>query len=308
MSQYDEINTEAAVVANLAAQLPGNPQVLQVETEGLTIPVLLLPKNLQLVDIEKQLNEQRGAPRRLSGTARALSLDSFIALVNRYGDDDCSEEVMQTDADAVVYADDGSAPKLVAVLNDHADDAPGFRDHRVVYEPQLSDEWKAWVGANDKLVSQAEFAQFLEDHALDLVEQSSAGTGASKIIDALAVTVASPASLRALARDMQVRVKQNVKEARNLANGETEVVFASEHTDAGGRPLVVPGAFLIAIPVYVNGPLYVLVARLRYRVAEGRILWSYKLAHHESAKKDSMADMLKRLREETGALVVEGQP
>lgn len=275
------------------------PETYSFEPQDTSVPMLILPDGMKRVPIpEGELDEARGCPRRRKGTIVALSLEALTELVNRHKSDK-----------AVVYVDP-SGPVFTAVLNDFPpgkDCNPDFRDHRIHYQAALSPEWGAWIGSNNSPMRQAEFAVFLEEHALDLLDPSALGPSTQKIIDALGVTVATPAVLRGLARDLSVRVKQQVREARNLATGETQVVFASEHSTDDGRPLVVPGAFVIGIPVFQGGELYALVARLRYRVGEGHITWSYSLAHADNAKRDVVQGMIATIREKTGVLVLEGK-
>jgi uncharacterized protein YfdQ (DUF2303 family) len=276
------------------------PEGYAFEVQDDKIPLLFLPDGMRRVTIpEQEVDEVRGCPRRRKGTIRALSLEALIELVNRHKS---TRTIVYVDPDGFTF---------VGVLNDFAPGAegePGFRDHRVVYQAVLSKEWAAWTFGDSKPMRQGEFAAFLEEHVLDLLDPSGLGPATQKVIDALGVTVASPAVLRGLARDLSVRVKQQVREARNLATGETQVVFASEHATDDGRPLVVPGAFVVGIPVFEHGALYALVARLRYRVAEGVITWSYALTHPENAKRDAIDGMIATIREKTGVLVLEGAP
>lgn len=278
-----------------------HPQDLLVDVRSIenNVPVLVLPDGLRRIPIpEQEIDEARGCPRRRKGTIVALSLEALIELVNRHKSDK-----------TVVYVDQ-SGPVFTAVLNDFppgAVSSPDFRDHRIHYQAALSAEWAAWIGRSNSPMKQADFAAFLEEHVLDLLDPSGLGPTTQKVIDALGVSVATPAVLRGLARDLSVRVKQQVREARNLATGETQVVFASEHSTDDGRPLVVPGAFVIGIPVFQGGELYALVARLRYRVGEGHIMWSYSLAHADNAKRDVVQGMIASIREKTGVLVLEGR-
>jgi uncharacterized protein YfdQ (DUF2303 family) len=282
-----------------AFYLPQETHIDVTELDG-KVPVLVLPHGMTRANIpEQEIDEARGMPRRRKGTICALSIAAFVELVNRN----------KTDT-SIIYADESDAT-FVAVLNDHAPgetSSPGFRDYRVSYSAQFSEEWGTWTKRANVYMSQAEFAAFLEDHVLDLLDTAAIGPQTQKVVDALGVTVASPATLRGLARDLSVRIKQQVREARNLATGETQVVFMSEHATDDGRPLVVPGAFIIGIPVFAHGPLYAIVARLRYRITEGKIAWSYSLAHPENAKRDVMQGMLAIVREKTGVLVVDGNP
>src|SRR3546814_16310007 len=92
-----------------------------------------------------------------------------------------------------------------------------------------------------------------------------------KFVNAVGGRIAGPSRLMDLSVGLKVYEKANVSEAVNLASGEVQIQFTSEHVDGTGSPLKVPNLFLIAIPVFKNGQFYRLAARLRYRRApEGR--------------------------------------
>jgi uncharacterized protein YfdQ (DUF2303 family) len=296
--------TEAEVVADLAKRAELHPEVVEVKDpmSGASAVVLLAPAGMQKIELQNMLDAREDHPRRRKGSVKAESTPAFVELVNRH-----------RSAETVVYAQVGSTqPQLVAVLNDHTpgagDSAPGWRDHRVEYQPQLSEEWKAWTAINNKLLGQEAFAEFLEDHSLDLLDESEANGSAKNVINSLGMDIASPADMHGLARDFKVSVKQQVREAKSLRTGETQINFVSEHTTETGQAIKVPGAFLIGIPVFHGGPLYTIVVRLRYRLNEGRVNWTCKLARPEDSRDDAVKDLLEEVRKATSCLLVEGTP
>jgi len=261
--------------------------------------VLFAPKGMQRFDIQAELDKRAPAPRRAVGEVKVNTLDAFIALTNRH----CSP-------DTVVYVDGGAQPKLVSVLNDHGGGAePGWRDHRVIYLPALSEEWKAWEANEDKPLAQVAFAELLEDRCLDVITPASAGPKTQGIIEQLGVKAATPAELQGLAKGLSIKVDQHVKEVRRLDSGEAQIMYSEQHNGEDGKPLSVPNAFVIAIPVFFQGDAYTHVVRLRYRAREGRITWSYNVVHADQAKRDAVLDMMAALREKLPeALVIEGTP
>jgi uncharacterized protein YfdQ (DUF2303 family) len=268
------------------------------DEEGINTTVLFTPKGMCQFDIQAELDKRAPAPRRAFGEVKANTLAAFVALVARH-----------SSPKTVIYVDDGPQPKLVAVLNDHAAGAdPNWRDHRVVYTPTLSDEWKAWAANEGKPLAQTAFAELLEDRCLDVIAPSSAGPSTQGIITQLGVKAAQPAELQGLARGLSIKVDQHVKEVRRLDSGEAQVIFAEQHTGDDGKPLSVPNAFVIAVPVFVGGAAYTHVVRLRYRASGGRITWSYNVVHADQAKRDAVLDMRGVCEKLPEVLVVEGTP
>lgn len=290
------VRTENDVLADLAVKAAGKASMLKLEDGQVEIGVAVLPTGIRIESVKKYMDEYRLAPERKKGTAHLGDLASFIALVNRFKD---SESAIFARPGAQPQKNVGvTAPLLLAVFNYneptnitqfHGDNAPGdqvtthegkprFGDHRADYVFPLSEEWKTWNAQDSEPLTQEAFAAFLEDHVGDVADSGAASNELSAFFfEKLGVTFASPARLIELSRGLSVRVGQKVRNAQNLATGEAQVQFIEEHNDETGGPLKVPGAFLLAIPVFQFGPLYQVAARLRYRVSGGNIVWFFEL-------------------------------
>lgn len=244
----------------------------------------------------------RSRPVRRKGTASLTDLDSFIAHVSRF-----------KDADTVVFASDvRDAPSLTAVLDYHrqgADGDPRFGQHRAKFAFPLSDEWRAWGSANKKPMSMADFAAFLEDRIIDVLDSTpDLPEDMQRFVSAIGGNIASPSKLMEIAVGLKVHEKSNVGETVNLASGEGEISFVSQHTDEKGKPLKVPNLFLIGIPVFKNGPAYRIAVRLRYRKREGTLVFWYEMWRQEPVFDDAFKEAVTRVREETSLPVLLGSP
>jgi len=252
-------------------------------------------------------DQYRAAPRYRQGSATLLSIDSLIDHINRF-----------KDTDSIVFADDNrEKPSITAVLDYHrvgAGGDPRFGKHRSLFGFPLSDEWKAWNDSNATPMSMADFAAFLENRIIDVLYvipgEDSLPEDVQRLIDTLGGgdTVATPNKLMELARGLQVNESAVVQEAVNLSSGEGVVRFQSEHTDAAGAPLKVPSLFLIGIPVFNNGPLYRIAARLRYRKAGGRLTFWYELWRTDRTFDHAFSEAVERVKIETELPVLIGKP
>lgn len=252
----------------------------------------------------------RNNPRFRRGTAAMTSLDSFIAHVNRFGDE----------GTAVFANDDPATPKLTAVLDYHrsfTDDLfPGeirHGKHRTTFNFPLSDEWKAWIGKNGAVMGMAEFSLFLEDRIGDI---AIAGDEFPDDVERFvnmnggAASIADYATLIELSRGMKVYETANVEEATNLASGEGHIRFSIEHETRGrtGGAITVPKMFFIAIPIFDKGPFYRIAARLRYRkTGEGVKFW-YDLYRHDRSFDHAFQEAVARVDAETPAAMFFGAP
>lgn len=225
----------------------------------------------KLESVKKLIDEYRTAPERKKGTATMLEPASFVEHVNRMKDEH-----------TVLFASlDRTNPRVTAVYDYHQiDGSPRFGEHRAVYPFPLADEWKAWLGKNGvkNAMDQCSFAEFLEDRAPDLCPPHLAGKRTQEYVDALECKLATPGQIIALSRGLSIRVNQGLVNEVKLASGETQMQWREEHRDERGEALTIPGAFLIAIPIFTGGEANVLPVRLRYRAREGGVIWFYDLA------------------------------
>lgn len=264
----------------------------------LPIPLLVTPgeDGASVESIKPLLDQWRTAPERREGTATAKTLDSFIELTKRHAD-----------TDSAIFADIVShEPALTAVIDYHKQTAePRFCRHRVVYKYPVSDEWQAWRAQNGKQLAQIEFAAFIEDHVADLA----APTDAEKAqIERLFQTkIALPSELIQLSRGLALSVDTKVKEIRTLQSGEAQITYEEVHKDGAGQPLVIPGLFVINIPLFVGADPTRLVARLRYR-RDGGLKWSFHFWRWREDMRAHLENDLDAVRKHTGLPVYEGEP
>lgn len=274
--------------------------------------VLVLPEGKQIHSLRRFIDENRLTPERRRGTCVVQELASFIDQANRF-----------KDADSVLFADRTPAkPSLLAVLDYHragSEEKIGekarFGQHRIAYPFPLSEEWKAWAAGNGQKMSQGDFAALLEDRVTDvlpppLADDLTDGRFAGLLEFARLVhgSWAGPAQLVELSRGLSIRQAAKVKDVRNLASGEVQVQYETEHQDAAGQPLRVPQLFLLGIPVFEAGPAYRVAARLRYRLTGGAVSWFYELWRPDLSLRHAFDLACEEARVGTGLPLVFGAP
>lgn len=268
-----------AIIDALADAKPNELLSVGTDAGGTPRSVLVVPDGRSVFDVKPFLDEYLTAPERRKGTAIFTDLESFIAHTNRFKDDD-----------SVIFANDSKTqPSLTSVLDYHrrtSDGAPRFGQHRGHYAFPLSDEWKAWTSQNAREMTQKEFARFMEDRLVDVADVTTLEPGSD---------FATPSQLLELARGLAAKVTSHVRGSHDLGNGATEVMFTSEVTDPNGKGLPVPGAFVVAIPVFRRGDLYPVPVRLRYRVTDS-VTWWYELARTDAVFEHAFGEALALVR------------
>ncbi len=263
--------------------------------------------NISIVNLASHAAGLAGKPLRREGTARATTLGSFVGLVNRHAS-----------PNSAVFADaNWKAPKFTAVIDYNepamgADVEPGddpharFGKHRVAYEFPLSEAWKVWIKFNKEPMGQADFAAFLEDHIHEVSSPTQEEVNTAR--DQFKTTVANPTDLITLSRGMEVVVGARVKSKVNLASGEKQIIFESENRDINGKELLVPGLFVVSVAPFYQGEAMRIFARLRYRPAEGGIVWFYELYRPDLAIEARVTDDLLTVARETNLPTFHGSP
>lgn len=292
---------EAAAVADIVRK-SCEPRVLNVRSGEDKAEILLLPTgtgSVQAVSVKKLLDEYRTEPERRTGTAKLKSLDSFISHVQRF-----------MDGDSIVFVDSEEG-HLLAVLDYHragASSAPRFGVHRALYEFPFSDAWEAWSEKAGSWMPQTTFAEFVESRVADVTDPQSAFDSAKEFAKTFGVTFAGPSRLLELSRGLTVSVGATVRQHVNLASGESTIAYEEKHADAHSAPLKVPGAFLLAIPVFQHGAPYQIPVRLRYRVQNGSVVWSCELYRADVVREHAIEEACERVRVATALPVLHGSP
>lgn len=106
-------------------------------------------------------------PDRKRVTVNLYSVESFIEYVNEHK----SEHTR-------IFASLAEAPYTMTAAIDYHETTPTgqpeFITHLAVLTLRTTDEWNRWRGSDKKAFGQVEFAEFIEENSLDIVEPESA--------------------------------------------------------------------------------------------------------------------------------------
>lgn len=284
-------------------QKPSIEYVRHPADSSVVVPVIL-DRDGHAVLSKPSMSDYLDRPERRAGIATLTRLDSFIDHVLRFAD-----------ADSVIFArDDRTNPSLTAVLDYHRSGAeadPRFGKHRSIFNFPLSDEWKTWLKFDKQQMDQREFAEFIEDRVVDIdyIEDIDALNEEMRryIGTTNAGRIATPTRMHELSTHLEVYENSVIKSAQKLQTGEAQIRFESEHVDAAGAPVDIPGLFVICIPVFAHDAYYRIVARLRYRVSGGLKFW-YELWRPDLVFDDAFDKACDKVKLETELPLLVGAP
>lgn len=221
-----------------------------------------LPKDYKLVEIP-----QRGEiPTALNQSVSFDELDSFAGYLNRFGTPATVIFLEQTETtismDAVLdyhrplIDDDGEAyepPPGTSIL-------PQWCGHKASFRPVQTPEWKLWTTNNKRAKEQIDFARFLEENYPDIQEPVAA-------------------DLIQICRNLELVGDVHYVKAYREQDGQTVLQYKEENRPNG--QLVVPDHITLRIAPYRGEQSVEVVAKLRYRLAQGTCSFYYDLVRPE---------------------------
>lgn len=303
-----------SIAADLAAEFRSFHGFEVAQIRGLNdqpVEVAVVPQGKAIYSLQQLREEALPRPRRRRGTARLQDAASFIAHVARFG----------TPEAGVIFADaDPAKPSFTAVYDYHrAEPQPpvvslgllaDWLQHRAVYACPLSPAWIAWSKIAGKELSQADFAQFIEERLGDVILPPSLDEDATikTLIELQGGRLAGPSALVTMSRGLEISVASRVKQAVTLESGEIRVTFEEQHADGSGRPIEVPNFFVIALPVFLGGAPYRMPVRIRYRVKEQRVTWSLHLHRADLVFEHAFAELREQIAAATSLPLFAGAP
>ena len=274
----EKIKTEAEAIAALAAK----PMVLGADG----VPYLVLPAGWTSEDLGHELP----TPLRKKGYVQVHEVHSFIDVCKRYG----------SLAACNIYLDVDYAKQHIvatAVFNDHTDGdgAPGWRDHRAIFKPALSEEWNRWTKSNKIEMTQVKLAHFLEDNIADIVPVDKLPSGSDVLT---------------FVSKLEDTRKVKYGSAVNLQNGMVQIEFIEDGDTATKGRLELFREFALGIRPFFNGDGYEIRAFLRYRIDRntGQIVFWYELKRPDRVLEEASKELIDTIRTKTGMPIIFGEP
>lgn len=271
--------TEAKAIAALAWAAAG----IQTHTDDASgRKWLVIPDGVGSVVIEEITEPGDANPGRLAAKVVISEPTSLVEYAKRF-----------TTETGVLFADH-TVSTIVAALDYHNpsvshdgvvdDPSATHNEHRATLALQHSEEWSVWTGADGKMMSQLDFARFLEDNAPD-------------------VFAPSGADLLEIARDFHAVRKADFRQIvrTNSDNERIEFTDSTEgkvNTAAGA--VEVPTHFVIRIPVYFGEPAVEMRAAFRWGVRENVLSLGVKLIRREHVRQAEFRRIVTDMAERTG--------
>lgn len=262
------MDMDSDAVRTLVQSVQRPVQLLDVSNNYDILPCAVLPDGYNLKPLAEYLVE----PIRIKQRVTLLTAADFVAYWTRFKDET-----------SVIFGDERTAT-YGAILDYHAKEGtPHCCHHTAVYACPKSKEWETWTGNSGKRMAQEAFALFIEDNYPD-------------------ITHPTHAEMIQVSTSLQVKKDVSFASSTRLADGQVQLMYNEEikgtaavHGSQAGS-LKVPDEFTISVPVFLGGAAVSLQARLRYRIAQGKLEMWYDLHRPHKALEAATAVVTQSIR------------
>lgn len=229
-------------------------------------------------------------PRYREGTVKPATIASFVRYVNDH-----------KGAGTTIWLD-RDVPQFEAVLDDHqatggngeAEEAfavAGWGEHRAVTVLKRTKDFLAWTTFDGKLMSQFDFADFLEQQAHNISDPAAA-------------------DLLEVAQTLTGTRNASWKSAQRLADGNIAFRYEEDIQGRAGSAgdLDIPARFLLVVEVFEGTQPVNLQASFRWRLNDGRVTLGYRLISVDAAVRAILDDAVEQVEGEAGIEPLMGKP
>lgn len=243
--------------------------------EQIKAPLALVPSGIDLQVLEQHLP----APTRTKQSLTVLDAATFIDYVKRF-----------TTPATVVFCNGPNGRTFRAVFDYHQPDQPAWGSHSASYACPLTVEWGNWKAADRKRMSQADFAEFIEDNVKDVVTNEQT-PGAPTAADMLEIS-----------RTLQAQKNITFRQGTRLDNGQVQLTYNEEIDGRAGETgqLRIPEQFYIGVKPFIGGAAFLVAARFRYRIVEGRLQVWYELVRPDKVLEEAYEAVRKTISDGIG--------
>lgn len=228
-------------------------------------------------------DSRAGRPREIKRAVTLADAESFMDYLARY-DMDPSDSPSETNLE--LWADIDQR-KIMAIV----DGVDGWRKHTATLALKLSREWAEWATIDGKLLNQAAFAQFIEDH-LSTIAAPDGGT----LLD--------------ICQTLEARTDVQFKMQNILANGQRQFRWEEKTEARAGQKgdLAIPGELTLVLRPFQGSVPIAVLARFRYQIRDGQLSLGVKLVEPDKAIEDAFAAIVQQVQDEAPVRVNHGRP
>lgn len=238
---------------------------------------LVRPQGVELKEVTDPHGLIPADPIRIATTVTVQTVDSLVDYSQRF-----------LTATSLILADI-EKNRIRTALDYHGPGKPQHLQHTAILDLPYSLEWKTWTAASGKMLTQLDFARFIEENAPDI--EAPAG-----------------ADLLEIVRDLQALRRVDFRKVVRTAT-DCESIEYSDTTDARTKngAVEVPTKFMLKIPVYFGGDAVTVFAHLRWALDDTTLRLGVSLNRAEAVRQAVFRDIVQDVAHRTELLAVYGR-
>jgi uncharacterized protein YfdQ (DUF2303 family) len=245
-------------------------------------PFAVAPRDSVVFDLEA-FNQTPGNKKAQVDVDRVQSLSDYV---NKYAGHDGA---------TMAFADLSSAT-IQAVLDYHRPDKnePRWCEHLVNFTLTETREWRQWMKMNERSMPQVEFAEFLEDRIVDVIDPPAA-------------------DLMSLVQTLEAKRNVNFSSAVRLENGTIDLTYEEDiqttgRKAGGGKGKVeVPPKIKLGIRPFEGLDKWEVEARLRYRLKEGSVIFWYAIVEPDRVREAAFDEQVEQFEKDCNIRCIRGR-
>lgn len=268
-----------------AGQQASEHSFRQTSIEG--VPITVTREGYTVTKHEDML----AVPLRRKGFIAVADLDGFCRLFNKFKGQYNDHAIIMVDSDPT-----GKRPATFkAILNHHGTDKPDHGDFGIIHTAAFSVEWNRWMSKNNQAMSHAGFVEHLED-VMDLIIDPP-GADLLKLIESLQGTV-----------NARFANALNLHNGKMKLNYEEDVEIRGASEDATRKNVMeVPSEITAGIAPFEFGEKYKVRNRIRYRVQNRGLTFSYEAIDPHRVIQDAVTAQILNIQKETESQPFQGK-
>lgn len=253
--------------------------------EGANIPFVMTPPSYTARAMPELIhNDYAARPHRIKQAVTVLDPGSFIEYYGKFAD-----------SNSRVFGDEEGL-KVKGILDYHVPTAdpdgstPRWGSHTVTLTLRPSEEWRRWSAQDGKKMTQAEFAEFLEQNSVDIVRPS-------------------PAHMMEIATDLKGTTEVEFANGIRQQDGSVKFKYTEQtKTTVGAGEVNVPDRFVLSVPVFIGSERIHLEAYLRFRVNGGKLQFWFTLIRPEAAIRTAFQASSVKIASDLKIVIIAGSP
>lgn len=288
INSYADAVADAAVVADAAERAALAENAVERVSVGAGHDLILVRhrEGDRVVQQVIDTDDHASNPRRKTGTVDLHTIPSFIRYVGKH-----------KESRTEVWVDQRSH-RFVAVLDDHGagqdDDEyalAGWGDHRARCDLKLTKDFAAWLAQDGKLLTQAQFAEHIEQMLHTIVDPPAA-------------------DLFEIAQTLQGARNASFRSGQRLHDGQVSFRYEEEVQGRAGQTgqLEIPQVFVIRVELFEGTEPVQLQASFRWRLNDGHVSLGYRLMQVDQAMRAVIDQGIDEVEEALELRVLLGTP